>query len=282
MVRAVVPNSVMPKGVEHRKWIVPILTPILCAMALLLGIVALGRATRTALHDRDAYTITFTDLECAPPEGTSRRDFLGEVQSLCRLPDHLHLLDEDVTARLARAFAAHPWVESVRRVDVRGPGSKIHVDLAYRNPVLVVGLSPARAVDSNGVLLPVAAVRSNVPVLISKVADPVGPPGSRWGDPCVTAAAASAAFLKPHLSRLRLNDCDLEIVQGEIVFCKPGVRVVWGHAPGQEGPGEATAQVKLQRLLDYQAGHDGLESLEHDVRLLAYQGHFPLFPARQP
>ena len=50
---------------------------------------------------------------------------------------------------------------------------------------------------------------------------------------------------------------------------------MWGHAPGQEGPGKAPAKVKLQRLLDYQAGH-GLDSLEHDVRLFAYQGHFPL------
>ncbi len=141
---------------------------------------------------------------------------------------------------------------------------------------------PARAVDRNGVLLSVAAMRSQLPVLTTEVAAPTGPAGSRWGDRRVTVAAATVGFLQPHLTRLGLMDCDIEIVGGEVVFRKPGVRVVWGHAPGREGPAEAPAKVKLQRLLEYQAAHDGLQSLEHDVRLLAYQGHFPLSPAAQP
>jgi hypothetical protein len=130
--------------------------------------------------------------------------------------------------------------------------------------------------------LPVSVVHSRLPVLSGDVAPPAGSAGVRWGDRRVAAAAATAAFLKPHLKRLRLDDCDIEIVGGEVVFCKPGVRVVWGHAPGQESDGEAPADVKLRRLLEYQAGHEGLESLEHDVRLLAYQGHFPLTPDAQP
>jgi hypothetical protein len=125
-------------------------------------------------------------------------------------------------------------------------------------------------------------VRSNLPVLVADVAAPAGAAGTRWGDQRVTAAAAVVAYLKPHLARLRLEGADIEIVQGEVVFRKPGVRVVWGHAPGQEAPGEAPAQVKLRRLIEYHSGHEGLESLEHDVRLLAYQGHFPLVSAAQP
>jgi hypothetical protein len=137
-------------------------------------------------------------------------------------------------------------------------------------------LVPARAVDRHGVLLPVSAATSQLPVLTAEVAAPAGPLGQPWGDRSVTTAAATVAFFKPHLQRLRLNDCDIEISQGGIVFRKPSLRVVWGHAPGQEQAGEAPAPVKLQRLLDYQSQHDGLESLEHDVRLLAHQGHFPL------
>jgi hypothetical protein len=68
----------------------------------------------------------------------------------------------------------------------------------------------------------------------------------------------------------------MEVVEGEIVLRRPGVRILWGHAPGQEKVDEAPAMVKLLRLLDYQQKHGSLESLEHDVRLLAYQGHFPL------
>ncbi|HWG43929.1 MAG TPA: hypothetical protein VN688_14220 [Gemmataceae bacterium] len=283
-----------------RKWIVQALTPILVALALLLGVVALGRGTRAALHDRAAYTLALTDIDCEAPEGLSREEFLGEVRSLAHVPDRLHLLDEDLPARLAQAFAIHPWVESVRRVELRGTGSQVRVELIPRQAVLAVCLSgekiprdgsalietwtgvgrnalmPARAVDRQGVLLPVAAVHSHLPVLITDVAAPAGSAGTYWGDPRVAAAAATVTFLKPHLRRLRLADCDLEMVQGEVVFRKPGVRVVWGHAPGQETTGEATAAIKLHRLLDYQSGHDGLESLEHDVRLLAFQGHFPL------
>jgi hypothetical protein len=107
---------------------------------------------------------------------------------------------------------------------------------------------------------------------------PTEPAGSHWGDARVAAAAKTAAFLQANLATLHLEDSQMEVVEGEIVFRKPGVRIVWGHAPGQEKADEAPAKVKLRRLLDYQREHDGLDSLEHDVRLLAYQGHFPLAP----
>jgi hypothetical protein len=293
-----------------RTWIVQGLTPILCGLALLLAAIALGRVARASLHDRAGYTIAFRDIECEPPQGMTRHEFLAEVRHLSCQPQALHLLDEELTARLGRVFAAHPWVEAVNRVQIRDPHAAIrkvrgtvHVELTYRQPVLAVclpgdkrvasgewrvvsesGFSPlqARAVDRHGILLPVSAVHSRLPVLSGDVAPPTGTTGAGWGDRRVAAAAATAAFLKPHLKRLGLDDCDIEVVGGEVVFCKPGVRVVWGHAPGQESPGEAPADVKLRRLLDYQAGHDGLERLEHDVRLLAYQGHFPLIPEAQP
>jgi hypothetical protein len=296
-----------------RTWIVQGVTPVLCGLALLVGVIALGRAARASLHDRAVYTIAFADIDCQPPEGMTRREFLREVQQLSHQTRPLHLLDEELTPRLGRVFAAHPWVESVRSVQIRDARAMtaarrgaVHVELTYRQPVLAVclpggktprdgstiietwsgmgrnALMAARAVDRHGVLLPVSAVHSRLPVLSGAVAPPTGVTGAGWGDRRVAAAAATVAFLKPHLARLRLDDCDIEIVGNEVVFCKPGVRVVWGHAPGQESAGEATAEVKLRRLLDYQAGHDGLESLEHDVRLLAYQGHFPLIPDTQP
>jgi hypothetical protein len=236
----------------------------------------------------------------------TRADFLREVQNCSPQLNRLHLFDKDLPAHLARAFASHPWVESVERIEIQGPKTSVRVQLVYREAVLAVALSgdkiprdgsalietwsgttrnslvPARAVDRNGVLLPVSAMHSQLPVLTTAVAAPAGPPESRWGDRSVAAAAATVAFLKPHLKRLHLHDCDIEIVQGEVVFRKPGLRVVWGHAPGQEQSAEAPSSMKLQRLLDYHSQHDGLESLEHDVRLLAHQGHFPLSLNGQP
>lgn len=274
-----------------RLWIVQTVTPILCGLALLLGVIALGRAARASLHDRERYTISFDAIGCEPPPGMSHHEFLEEVRHLSHQPESLHLLDEDVSARLGRAFAAHPWVESVRSVQIRGTA---RIDLIYRQPVLAVRVpadkkaregSPrqlARAVDCHGVLLPWSAATSRLPVLNGQVAPPVGAAGTEWGDRRVVAAAATAAFLKPHLQRLRLEACEVELAGGEVVFRKPGVRVVWGHPPGQEEAGEASASEKLRRLLEYQSRHDGLESLEHDVRLVAYQGHFPLPLNPQP
>jgi hypothetical protein len=269
-----------------RKWLVQAVTPILCGLAVLLGAIALGRAARAGLHDHAAYTLAFADIDCPPPAGIPRQDFLSEVRTLTRQPLAVHVLDADVTARLHRAFAVHPWVESVRRVEIAKPYSStgrlqsvVRVEVVYRQPVLTVcpsGEKLARTVDRNGVLLPPSAVQLQMPIFTEDVAAPSGPAGTKWGDARLAAAAKTVAYLRPHLARLRLNDCEVKTIEGEVVFRRPGVRVVWGHAPGQERDGEAPAEVKLRRLLDYRSGHDGLESLEHDVRLMAYQGHFPL------
>jgi hypothetical protein len=289
-----------------RQWVVQFVTPILGALALLLGVVALGRGTRAALIERGAFDMRFDEIELCPPEGLSRKDFLDEVRRLSRSSERLHRLDPELSIQLARAFALDPWVDSVRQVNIGGPGEKVRIQLELRRPELAVRLPgdpnprggstrietcsriahpipmPSYVVDRNGILLPMTAAHANLPVLVSEVSAPSTRAGLRWNDRRVLAGAATMAFLRPHLSRLHLVDCDVEIVQGEVIFRKPGVRIVWGHAPGWEDKDEAPAELKLRRLLDYQAEHDGLESLEHDVRLLAYQGHFPLSQAMQP
>lgn len=259
-----------------RKWIVQGVIPIVSGLALLLGVMAVGRAARVSLHEQLNYSLAFADIDCQPPEGMSRSAFLDEVHSLAVQPAALHLLDDELSARLHRAFLTHPWVESVRRVAI-GQAS-VQVEMEYRIAVLAVPPAEGgwRRVDRRGILLPESATQPHLPVLITNVATPVGPIGSRWGDARVAAAAKTAAFLQPQLARLQLEGSQIEINEGEIVFIKPGVRIVWGHAPGQEKEDEALAQEKLRRLLAYQKEHDGLDSLEHDVRLLAYQGHFPL------
>lgn len=273
-----------------QKWIVQGLVPLLCGFVLLLGAIVAGRAARASLQNRMDYTLAFTDIDCRPPEGTSRAAFLSEVRSLAHQPTALRLLDDDLTTRLHRAFLAHPCVESVQRVaitpsDKTGePASRrnlsVRIEIEYRQAVLAVPPvdSVWRTVDRRGVFLLETAVRPHLPLLISEVSAPTGPPGSRWRDARLTAAAKTAAFLRPHLAELHLEDSQIEVIESEIVFRRPNVRIVWGHAPGQEKEDEAPPQVKLQRLLDYQKEHDGLNSLEHDVRLLAYQGHFPLSP----
>jgi hypothetical protein len=150
--------------------------------------------------------------------------------------------------------------------------------MEYRQAVLAVPTADGgwRMVDRQGILLPESEVQPHLPILVSTVDTPAGYTGSHWGDGRVTAAAKTAAFLQTSLSRIHLEDCQVEVIEGEVLLRRPGIRIVWGHAPGQEKEDEASAKVKLRRLLAYQAEHGSLESLEHDVRLLAYQGHFPL------
>ncbi len=290
-----------------RTWIVQVGAPILGGMLVLLGVVALGRVARAALGQQPAYSLAFDAIDCPPPEGLSRTQFLQEVRSLAHLPNSLPLLDQKLTVRLHGAFAVHPWVESVHAVTldrsetkVEHAAAQIRVELVFRRPVLAVRLPveqipvrdrsilesrltvsrypplTMRIVDRQGILLPMQGNALPLPVLMGDRVPPDRSVGASWKDPAVTAAAMTVGYLQPYLTQLHLEACEVVLVDDEIILRAPGVRVVWGHAPGQEREGEAAAEVKLRRLLEYHSGHNGLESLEHDVRLLAYQGHFPL------
>jgi hypothetical protein len=238
-----------------RPWLVQALLP-LTAGALLLGVLlALGRRARDDLRAHGRYAVPFADVACAPPPGLARTEFLGEVQYLAGLPDTLDLLDPALLPRLEKAFAAHPWVAAVQGIE-RTPGG-LRVSLTYRAPVLAVrlpgpgkGRREVRAVDVSGVLLPRTVEQGRLPLLVSAVAPPAGPPGRGWGEPKVTAAAAVAAYLGPYLERLGLAGCAVEVEKGEVTLSTPQTRISWGHAPGEERPGEASAAVKLRRLLD--------------------------------
>jgi hypothetical protein len=175
------------------KWLLVWCAPVLGVGLVLAGIFALGQAARDHLRGLDRYTISFADIDCEPPPGEKREDFLGEVQYLADLPDRLRLLDEQLPARLAQAFARHPWVERVERVEVVPP-RQIRVRLLYRTPVLAVSVGgQLRAVDAQGILLPATAVTRGLPRFSGKAPPPAGPAGTRWGDAAVEAAARAAA-----------------------------------------------------------------------------------------
>jgi hypothetical protein len=249
-----------PAAPAWRAWLVQLALPLAAGSALLAGLVMLGARARDALRQQGACTAAFAELECEPPPGLTRAEFLDEVQYLAHLPDRLDLLEEDWCGRVAAALALHPWVGAVRRVE-RRPGGRMRAVLAYRTPVLVVA-GAGRAVDAAGVLLPQSAPQEGLPVLRSAVPDPAGGPGRRWGDPSVEGSAMVAGLLGPHLAALGLRGCLLEVQGGRLVLQTPAARVVWGRLPGRERPGEATAAQKLRRLLDGPA----LTGQEHDLR----------------
>jgi hypothetical protein len=237
-----------------RTFLMRLLTAPLLALLLLSGLLLLGRAARADLRAHERYTAAFADIDCGSPEGMDREGFLDEVQYLASLPDRLPLLDETLVKRLAEAFARHPWVERVERVEVTARG-RVQVRLAYRVPVLVVSSWPREsgdpeltAVDGNGVLLPPLPFASCLPELRNAVSRPAGPSGTAWGDPVVLTAARTAALLQPHQERLQVQGFEVKDGVVRLESQERGL-VVWGSVPGEETDSEKSAGAKVQRLL---------------------------------
>lgn len=162
---------------------------VLLALVVLTlgGLIWAGRWGLEQLRGRDRYEVAFADIECAPPAGMSRQEFLDEVLYASRLPKRLDLLDDGLPQKLREGFTQHPWVETAE-VEIRPP-KELRVKLTHRTPVLAVKTDGAlRAVDGAGVLLPKNAPTEGLPIYDGAAKAPRGD-GKRWGDPNVEAAA---------------------------------------------------------------------------------------------
>ena len=158
----------------------------------LLGLILIGRWAQDQLRNSGRYAFNLSEIDCEPPPGETRAEFLGEVQYLAGLPDRVNLLDNALRQRLRDAFARHPWVKQVESVEMAP--SRVEVRLQYRKPALAVLVAgKMRAVDGDGILLPVSASAAGLTVFEGTAAPPAGPAGTPWGDPTVEAAARKAA-----------------------------------------------------------------------------------------
>jgi hypothetical protein len=256
------------------KWLVQVVAPFLGVAAAFGGVFALGQHSRHYLRDQDRYRIAFHDIDCAAPNDLTREEFLGEVQYLASWPDDVRLLEDNLAPKLAKAFAAHPWVEEVRHVEVT-VDRHVRVELAFRTPILTVptrgkgagpdGVVRFRSVDAQGVLLP----RSNTdgsltPSFVAEVPYPSNRAGTVWDDARVQTAARTAGYLRPYHVQLGIER--YEFAGDDLVVQLRAGRVVWGRAPGQERPDEASAEVKLQRLLEPETARP--DRGDRDVRSL--------------
>jgi hypothetical protein len=179
----------------------------------------------------------------------------------------LSLLDPQATAKIASAFASHPWVRSVNSVR-KSPHGVIDVRIDYRVPVAMVHVisrhpevtgSSFFAVDGEGVLLPTnefSRSDTNQYVHIDvPAAYPTGVVGTAFGDLRVEAAARLAELLAPLHAQIGVKvigvpgDWRESAVPQLELTTKNGVRLFWGSPPGHESPGERTAEMKLQTLL---------------------------------
>jgi hypothetical protein len=105
--------------------------PLVGVGLVVVGLIVAGRLARERLRPLNRHAINFTEIDCNVPSGRTRVEFLTEVQYLANLPDRVQLLDDGLATRLATAFALHPRVAQVERVEIL-PESGVRVRLTFR------------------------------------------------------------------------------------------------------------------------------------------------------
>jgi hypothetical protein len=174
----------------------------------------------------------------------------------------LDLRERNLVERIASAFALHPWVAKVVRVEKQFP-SKVLVDLAYRRPVAVVEVANRSNagllfVDEQSVLLPSADFAPSQAKDYLRIADGNETPagyGSPWGSERISGAARVAAVWGQRwqpLGLYRIVGVQLSGGRWEYQLRTQGdARVIWGAPPGGETESEPTPEQKVAALEQY-------------------------------
>lgn len=248
------------------------------------------------LRRRDEYFVAARGIEISPsPPAWIPSTFVEDVLAGA---ERLSVLDSGVNETIARAFAKHPWVERVVRVEKMFP-ARVLVELDFRKPVAMVvvkqGLYP---VDAGGTLLPPGDFEPSharqYPLIRGVLSTPHGPAGTPWGDVAVVGAANLAETLAEHWSDLELQsilvpkieqaDVDADSLIYELQT-PGGTRIVWGRAPGTAHPGELATEQKVGRLLSYRTDFGGFDQphgpYEIDIRHWQEISRRPLASGRQ-
>jgi hypothetical protein len=235
-----------------------------------------NHVSRHVLADAQ-YQVHPEHINVTPLPPWIRGDIKAEIIRDASRAAPLSLLDDDLTVRLAGAFAAHPWIARVDRVSKHFP-SGVDVVVAYRVPVAMVEVQDGQAVlpvDVEGVVLPTreASGKQNFtpeeaerfPRIAEIHTMPAGPVGTHWGDAAVLGGAQIAAAIAQDWEKLKLA----RIIPWERKPARSGVEytyalvthsgttVHWGRAPGTEMTGETPAAVKVSQLKTYLAQNGG-------------------------
>jgi hypothetical protein len=216
------------------------------------------------LEKRGEYRLRATQIEVTNLPHWVPHDLVTQVVENADLPRELSLLDVNLVVEVAEAFRLSPWVEEVVSVNKSYP-ARVEVVVTYRRPVAMVEVKQGHyPIDAHGVLLPpqefsVADTRT-YPTITGVVSTPQGPAGTEWGDPVVEDAAQLAAELAPCWKTLglaaivcpRAAEGHAKIDEGVFLLtAKGGSRIIWGHAPGTDHPGELSTNQKIGRLEEY-------------------------------
>lgn len=167
--------------------------------AVMMAVVWVGGQTGRVVAPQSRYAVEIANIRTPTPPSNDPVRFLLEVRYLGDLPERVQSVDPNLKPRLTHAFGLHPWVESVRGVEVT-PAGEIRVALTFRQPVLavaVVGETAPRLVDKGGILLPGDAPGVSVSTLKTPQPKPETPAGQPWASKTVQFSATLAATYRP-------------------------------------------------------------------------------------
>ncbi len=233
---------------------------------------AVWRRVRPDVLASAPYQITVESFELTPRTDWVPANLGEQVFRSLTLEGPLSIFDEKLVERVKNAFALHPWVARVERVEKRHP-ARIRVELVYRHPVCAVETAGRLiVVDGEAVVLPdddftPLEKQTRFPRLTGIDSGPLGPVGTRWGNPRVTGGAEIAAVLLPIWEKCELERIVPSAVPGPLpddeqtyeLLTRRGSWIFWGRAPGAKAPGEPSAADKVARLERYLAEHGTLE-----------------------
>ena len=260
----------------------------LIVAAIILGLVLVGWSYAwrtwgepgTTGHD---FLVTPEKISVTPLPAWIHADVKMEVVksgSLSSLP----LRDPQLVDKVSRAFAAHSWVASVKKVSKHYP-ARIEVELEYRRPVAMVeviwqGEPKLYFIDAASVLLPSEdfenEVEQKAPHFLRIFAGDVSPTGRAFGTPWGSERIAGAALLadawqdrwqKLGLYKVLLDKDDPNGKPMYVLATKSDTRMRWGHAPGSEAKEEQTSREKIAWLEQYVAKHGPLDKSAADASL---------------
>ncbi len=262
------PRATVPRGRTGGRLLV-----LLAILGVFAGVwYGTWRYVRNRVLSGEDFLVTYEKVEITPLPEWIHTDIRVQVFRDASLDRPLSIVDDDLVERLRGAFALHPWVAKVERVQKFHP-ARVQVQLVYRRPVCMVEVGGEWIpVDAEGVVLPredfspVEAGR--YPRLLGIDTIPPGIAGTRWNDARVLGGAEIAAALIASWDKLGLSRIVAKKPIGGGLVDAPtfdlltrlGTVIPWGRAPASDAPGEIPNAEKVARLERYLAEHGSLES----------------------
>jgi hypothetical protein len=284
----------------------------------LIGAVLAYRAGVAAvawLGDQAAYQVPFRSIVLDPPPPAWYRggsaEFLENVRRRAGMPETIPLL-KFKPDELQDAFKLSPWTQEVLQITHHPLGLTIRLN--YHRPVAIVVTSSHQEylVDRSAIILPLEEVDRErleqdhdlIRIRGDGLLDPLDPqPGIVWkpkagltdiadGNHHIADAAELADFLagkahsldkaaNPALNIRYINPMDKD-QRGQFLRNAESTYILWGEAPGKEGPRSLGAEKKWERLCEWSRTEKNRILPQRDYWEITAAGVIAIHPTRPP